>query len=337
VFENSIFRDCRFRETEIEARTVTSNFGLKLDLMENCRVRDGRVSKPHQFIAPSAFTSLVGDHGDDPLVLLTVRYFLDGNLLAADAGTDKVFDIAGWARMARQPASFTQLLELLAEFLVNAYERNEVDMHKLLLLHDITRRIVHDRSPEALSSRYAFSFGAIHLALSRSVEDYLAALDDLSRAIPGNLRVVSEGPLSKDYFEHALGEFLPHCGIEITEVRPYNSVEIEFAELVLGGKFYALALILASFVRIDLKAAQNRNRTALSRPDASPSGTALPTVLEKREFFHLTSGISEDERRAYELRIKALVPTTSIVVDLKLAVSTVLVRKLRAVILKILQ
>jgi uncharacterized protein YjbI with pentapeptide repeats len=339
VFENDVFLRSRFVRSELELRTITSNFGLKLAQLEECRVRDARASEEHRFVEPDDIGKLALSASPSPLVLLSVRYFLDGDLLRGGDDIDRAFDIRRWIELSRQPASFAKLLEQLTEFLMNAYEANELDMHKMLVLHDVTRQIIASAgSEESLGFRFSLAFGGIHLALSRLVEEYLTVLYEVSQNSPQHVHLVVQGPLDKSYYEDHLGGFLNHAGVGVYAVRPHNSpVELELVELFPGGRFFALALILASFVRVELHA----RRQAVTHPRiASHAGGAMATAVattEGQEFFELTSGLSSDERRAYELRIKALVPGTSIIVDLKLDVSTALISKLRDVVVKVLQ
>ncbi|MDB5580856.1 MAG: hypothetical protein JWR80_6032 [Bradyrhizobium sp.] len=338
VFENCIFVRTSLDRTEIELRTIISNFGLKSEIMTECRIRDGRINRPFGYVPLEEIPVAALRDRDDPLAILSIRYFVDGHLLGAEDGFDEAFDLRRWAQMARQPASFAQLIELFAEFLVTAYENSEVDMHKLLLLHDVTRQIVYDRSPDAVGYRYAVSFGGIHLALSRFVEDYLDALYAAWDTARPDLWVIAEGPLSGDYFEDRLAGLLSHSDLRIGEVRPYNSVLLQLVEVVDGSKLFALALILASFVKVELKATRSstfRLPAASDEPAAAGTGVVLAADSEPFEFFHIASGMTGDKKRAYELRVKSLVPTTSIVVDLKLAVSTGFVRKVRQVIVRI--
>ena len=338
VFEANLFLRASFRSTEIELRTVLSNFGLKRGQLSDSAIRNGRRGEDATMVDPDDLGKLAAALRDDPLATLTMRYFIDGDLLGADDSVDRAFDLRRWAAIARQPASFAQMLELFAEFLVEAFEQDEVDMHKLLLLHDVTRQIVYDRSRAAIGHRYAVSFGGIHLALSRFVEEYLVLLDTALTVRPGSLWVIGEGPLSRQFFQDALDDFLRHSAVRIGEVRPYNSVLAELVELLPGGKLFALALILASFTRAELKAVHSSTfRIGQGSPSAGGTEIVAPAPAEPFEFFSLTTGLTEGERRAYEMRIKSLIPTTSIVVDLRLAVSTVLLRKVRKVIIGLAQ
>jgi uncharacterized protein YjbI with pentapeptide repeats len=338
VFEANLFLRAVFRATEIEARTIVSNFGLKRCQLTESPIRDGRRGESAALVEPDDLGGLAAAMRDDPLTTLSVRYFLDGNLLGADESLDRAFDLRRWAGMARQPASFAQMLELFAEFLVEAFEQNEVDMHKLLLLHDVTRQIVYDRSRGSIGHRYAVSLGGIHLALSRFVEEYLALLQAALAERAGNIWIIAEGPLSREFFEEALRDFLHHCSVRIGQVRPYNSVLVELIELLSGGKLFALALIIASFTRAELKAVHSSAfRIGTSPSPAGGTEMVATAPSEPFEFFSLTTGLTEGERRAYELRIKSLIPTTSIVVDLRLCVSTGFVRKIRKVIVGVAQ
>ena len=338
VFENNLFTKCNFQDTEVEIRTLVSNFGLKATSMSGTRIRDNRVSEPHRYLVAAELLSVASTIRNDPLATLAMRYFIDGDLLGANDNLDAAFSLGSWATMARQPTSFAQLVELFAEFLVTAYEHDEVDIHKLLLVHDVTRRIVYDFSLDARTHRFAVSFGGIHLALSRIVEEYLATLWGLYRNGSGPLRVIAEGPPSLPYHEEALAEFLEWSGMRIAAVQPYNSVLLTLVEQVADAKLVATALILASMVRFQLKAVHNASHPfrvpTEALPDSSTS-VAVAQPAEPFEFFEISAGLTEDARRAYEFRVKSLIPTTSIIVDLRLTVSTSFMRKLRNAIVSV--
>jgi uncharacterized protein YjbI with pentapeptide repeats len=339
VFEGNVFLRCHFSRTDLEVRTIVSNFGLKLILMDNCRIRNTRISEDFSYLEPEALQQLAQEQRDDPLTLLSILYFLNGTLIGGGDEVDSAFNIKSWARLARQPASFAQLIELLAEFMMNTFDDNEVDMHKILMLHDITRQIVVDDKDDSAGNRLRLTFGGIHLALSRLVEDYLFALSELCRRLPKNIRVLANGPPSKAYYETALGALLDHCGVGVAAARPHNSpTDLEFFELLPGGRFYLIAALLATFVRFELRAAchaeTTKPRIAPTKGRNSSEGKAL---IKDPEFFQLTSGMTTETRRTYELRVKSLIPTTSIIVDLKLSVSTQFIRKIRDVVIRILQ
>ena len=143
VFEGNVFQNTRFARTDLEVRTITSNFGLKYSLTDDFRIRTKRISENYNFVEPNELMNLFEEkRSADPLARLSIIYFINGNLLSGSHDVDSVFDMKNWLSVARQPASFVDLLELLSEFLVNAYEENEVDIHKILLLHDVTRQLI---------------------------------------------------------------------------------------------------------------------------------------------------------------------------------------------------
>jgi uncharacterized protein YjbI with pentapeptide repeats len=341
VFEGNVFLRTRFISTDLELRTITSNFGLKHELTEHARIRTARVKEPHRFIEADELRVLVSEYAHNPLALLSVLYFLEGNLLSGGKEVDRAFEIESWMRLARQPAAFAQLVESLTEFLVNAFEDDEVDAHKILLLHDITRQIIEASADDPAGYRMHLFFGGIHLALSRLVEEYLGVLADLVPQSRAESRVLANGPPSKIYYERELAEVLQHCGVTVRDARPHNSpTEVIFADLLPGGQLFLIALLLASFVRVELRAhARERLKPrSLGRGKrASLPKKAGIRIAKEAEFFELTAGMSTEAQRAYELRIKSLLPTTSIVVDLRLSVSTQLMHKLRTVIVRILQ
>src|SRR5262249_32659991 len=132
VFEGNVFLRCYFRQTDLEARTIVSNFGLKNAFLVGGRIRDRRTSEQYAFLDNAAIARLSDERKSDPLALLSIIYFLRGDLLHGGKDVDDALNIKSWLRLARQPASFALLVESLAEFLMNAYEDNEVDMHKIL-------------------------------------------------------------------------------------------------------------------------------------------------------------------------------------------------------------
>jgi uncharacterized protein YjbI with pentapeptide repeats len=338
VFENNIFKRSRFIRTDIETRTIFSNFGMKLSLTDNCRIRDGRANRPHTFISPEKLGTVIAQHQHDPLTILSGLYFLNGNLLLGGEEIDRAFEMESWVRLARQPTSFAQLIELLGEFLVGAFDDSEVDIHKILILHDITRQIIAADQLGSDGFQIRLAFGGIHLALSRLVEDYLNALADVSARLPTDVHVLVNGPPSKQYYEMEFADLLDHCGVRIGEARPHNSpTELTFIEQLPGGRFLLLALILATFVRFELHAAPISLPKPVSAPPRKKIAPPEGALKSSADFFALTAGLSKDELHAYELRIKSLVPATSIVIDLRLAVSTKFIYKIRTLVIRILE
>jgi len=337
VFEGNVFLRTTFIQTNLELRTILSNFGIKRALTNGCKIRNERVSGTHSFVNEHQLRNVLEARATDPLASLSAIYFIDGNLLSGGKAVDTAFDIKSWISLTHQPTSFAQLVESLAEFLVNCFESDEVEVHKILLLHDVTREMLAESADDPIGHRTRLSFGGIHLALSRIVEMYLLLLADVLRSTPGMVHVLANGPPSVAHFEIALKDVLTHCGVSISEARPHNSpTELVFVELLPGGKFFLIALLLATFVRFELVAHSTGTR---KQPIVSKPRKKRPSndVTKRTEFFELTAGLSAEQQKAYELRLKALMPLTSLVVELKLAVSTQLIQKLRGVIIRILE
>jgi len=337
VFEGNVFLRTAFIQTNLELRTILLNFGIKRALTSGCRIRDERASEAHTFVDEHELRTVLEAHATDPLALLSTIYFTDGSLLSGGKDVDAAFDIKSWIGLTHQPTSFAQLVESLAEFLVNCFESDEVEIHKILLLHDVTREILAKSADDAAGNRARLSFGGIHLALSRIVETYLLLLADALRSTPSMVHVLVKGPPSVAHFEEVLSEVLTHCGVSIVDARPHNSpTELMFVELIPGGRFFLIALLLATFVRFQLVAhsTATREQPPASKPKKKRSRS---DVAKRTEFFELSAGLSAEQQKAYELRLKALMPLTSLVVELKLAVSTQLIQKLRGVIIRILE
>jgi uncharacterized protein YjbI with pentapeptide repeats len=338
IFEGNVFLRTRFVQTDLEVRAIASNFGIKQSLTEDCRIRSARMSEPHSFLTLEDLRRIAKERYTDPLALLSLLYFMNGNLLCGGEEVDNAFDMKNWLKLARQPASFAQLIELMAEFLVNAFEDDEVDIHKILLLHDVTRQIIAGSADDLAGSRLRLSFGGIHLALSRLVEDYLSALSETLERLPDRVRVLAIGPPEKTYYEAELADLLANCGVAIGAARPHNSpTEVEFLELLPGGRLFLIAALLASFVRVELRAHSTAIKARPAVAKAKKTKAVSKVLVKDVEFFELAVGMSAEKQRAYELRVKALLPTTSIIVDLKLSVSTQLIQKMRSVIIRILQ
>jgi len=338
VFEGNVFLRTRFVGTDLELRAVLSNFGLKRSLTDDCRIRNARVSEAYTFLTEDDLRRILQSRDKDPLALLSILYFLNGNLLCGGEDVDAALDVNNWLGLTHQPASFAQLIEMLAEFLVNSFESNEVDVHKVLLLHDITRQIIAASPNDSMGNRIRLSFGGIHLALSRIVEEYLAILAKLVEPRSRCVRVLANGPSSMQYFETTFAEVLKNCGVRIYEVRPHNSpTEVGFVEFLPGGRLFLVALLLATFVRVELIAHSRAQPKKLHEAKTRKKTRRDKAPVKTTEFFELAAGLSAEQQKAYELRVKALVPLTSLIIELKLAVSTQLIQKLRNVIIRILE
>ena len=100
VFEGNVFLRTHFSSTDLEVRAILSNFGLKHTLTENCRIRTTRVSESYAIIDLSELRRIGTERLDNPLALLSVLYFLEGNLLSGGKEVDSAFDFASWMRLA---------------------------------------------------------------------------------------------------------------------------------------------------------------------------------------------------------------------------------------------
>lgn len=324
VFEECLFSKPRFEDCELQIDTVLKNYGLSHALMAGCTIRDRRLREGGTPMTPDQIKAYSPpDH--DLIAGLRLEYFRADTFLHGSTALDECLTNGSWLTELHNDFAIGDKIGQFVEFLVNLWERNELPCHALLLAHDMTRQLI-----EALQTledeqeyyRVLLAVMGTHMVLARKIERFLIALEHLQDILAGRPFVlIVNGPADPDFYRNYLPELFCTGDTRILAAKPHNSP----SELFLCG-ITALAWFLASLERFSLEtyvAAASNNAATATTAGSSNSGTALALCYKKGG--------------AFELRARAAVPFSSLVVDLDIAVSTTLIGRFRDLVVKMLQ
>lgn len=360
VMEMSVLDDTTFRSTNIQIDTITENFGLTVENLENSTIRSGRVREHFQTLTLRDLEELQRREDLSPLEKLRLHYFLKASLLAGSELLDQSLDLAGWIKIYQNPGTFVELLDRFSEFLVQSYDKERITLQPLLLLHYVTSRLTTGDRFRSELVRVAQSIGGAHLILSRIVEEYLDVLDRLIEQKKGKVVFLAEGSGEAGYYHSELAPWLENTGSHITRVTPHNSpFEVEVIGSAMTSLMPILALFLATRTRLEILQLKEgsghaedadaavESEASTPEPEADQAGkslaheSSLVPISEKREkavpksLFLFDLGLAHDEKRSYQLQLRSFLPG-SLLFDLRLNVSTCMIGRIRDVLLQIL-
>jgi uncharacterized protein YjbI with pentapeptide repeats len=351
ICEMSTLFDISFANTPIQVETITNNFGLTSDNLQNAPIRSGRAREPHQSLRVEDLQALLNNPNLTALERLSLEYFLDHTLVNGSPLLDESLDITRWTRIYRNPGSFVELLDKFAEFLIHLYDDNKLTTHTILLLHHITSTLINLISPEQKLYRVAMSLGGIHLILSRIVEEYLYVLDLTSQHTTGSVTFLAEGPTDPDYFRTELEPWIGKEDVMISRLERNSPLMLELTASNVASLLPLLAVFLATRIKLEI----TRLKTTLEKEDKpksrkrrskqSKSQRNLPETQQKslerlpqvssQSIFSVSTGLVTTPNPAYQLSAQVLLPK-SYLIDLKLNFSTTIARRLRSLLLNLL-
>ena len=349
ICEMSTLFGVAFVDTMIQLETITNNFGLTSADLKNAPIRSMRVREPYQSLTEEDLKTLLNSQKLSALERLTLEYFLEHSLLNGSALLDESLNIARWTRIYRNPGSFVELLDKFAEFLIHLYDDNKLTAHPILLLHHVTSTLTNKLPSEEELHRVAMSLGGVHLILSRLVEDYLGILDLALKRGGGSVAFLAEGPTDPDYFRKELGPWIEIEGVEIARLERNSPLFIEFTAADLMPLLPLIAVFAATRVKLEVtrlkSTLEKENIPRAGKKSSKKSKKNLPARVEKslqrlpqkseQSLFAISTGWVTAPNPAYELRVRSLMPG-SLLVDLKLNVSTTIARRIRSILLNLL-
>ena len=340
LIESSILLDTTFDETDIYLETVTGNFGLRRPEIRHAKILGLSGGRGTQPLTREELTQLASE--PDALVSLEtfrLAYFLDPTLLAGSEALDAALDVRTWLALCRIPGTFAAMLESFSEFLLHRFYADEVTLHTLLLFHSITEALQSQfREGESATGTLYRSVLGVHMTLTRAVEDFFLVLEEFATSAPATIHLVAEGPPREEYFREVLSPLLSEPGLQLREVRPHNSP----SELLLSwvndkSLLILLGLFLATRTHLEIRKLRRAGPPWTRGEDESGKlaklgeGGGVPGT----ELFRYSMGRTPRRKHSYHLEIRALMPG-SLLVDLRLNVSTGLIAKLRRVLVSLI-
>ena len=339
ICEMSTLFDVIFDTTPVQIDTITSNFGLGQSNLEKSPIRIGRSRESNQFVGSSELKSLLlSSHKFSVLEKLSLEYFLEQTLLNGSLLLDESLDLARWTIIYKNPSSFMELLDKFAEFLLHLYDKNELAIHPILLLHHVTSTLLNSVIEKDRLHRVAMALGGIHLLLSRIIEDYLALLDSVVALLSGTLVFRAEGPDEKEYFRQLLGPWLGSDEVTIIRVERNSPLIVELASQHMTALIPLVAAFLATRTKLEISQIKKEVEVHQSKKlRALEAGGAASKNLQTSDppIFSLSAGKALGPTPSYEFRVRSMMPG-SLILDLKLNFSTTFIERLRSTLVSLL-
>ncbi len=325
--ENHVFEECLFSKTqfvacELQIDIVFKNYGLSRNLWFDCSIRNRRLREGGKVISEKEIDRYDAPE-NDLIAQLRMEYFRSDNFLEGNESLDVCLTNSSWLVGIHNDFTVGDKISQFVEFLINLWEEDEIPCHTLLLAHQMTSNLVEVlKSEEQELYRVLLTIMGTHMLLSRKVENYLYILDTMQRRLDGKpIVLIVNGPADEQYYKDILPQLFCSDGVSILKVKPHNSP----SELYLSG-ITAVAWFLASLekVRINIYTAEATE----THSDSASCG------LKKN---NSSISISYDKGKMLELRTRALIPFSSLLVDFDLAVSTKIIGKFRRLVVTMLQ
>jgi len=338
IMEMSLVLGTRFVRTDIQLDTITSNFGITAGDLNGSVVRSGRYRDVHQRLTPTGVHE-VDRASMTPLERLRLEYFDAPDLTDGSDALDESLKIMEWPRIYQSPGSFGDVLQLFAEFLVQSYENNRTTLQPLLHLHQVTAILAEAASEKTEFKRVAISVDGVHMMLARIVERFLTVLDSASAIYGQKLVMLVEGPLKKEYYEELLRPWMRRGRVTVASLVPRNSPAIiTFAAENASTLVPLLAIFLATRTSLQIfRVEDDLAQTQQALLTGSSKGTSEAVSRSRgrrKELLNISTGPA-GKSRDFRIRVRAVLSST-LLVDLKLAVGTRLAGRLRHVLLALI-
>jgi uncharacterized protein YjbI with pentapeptide repeats len=332
IIEGSVLIDTKWTDMAIEIGTILGNFGLRQSEFENCTLYVKLANRDFKAMDWGEISALKNNQEFSPVEHFRLSYFEFGT---ADGDADvfeNVLNPRNWSGDAIIEASFSALLTKFTQFLTVLYSSNRLATYAILRFHTYNFELLEwlaDR-PE-LPTLYQTAAG-VHLTLTREVDKFAVLLQSLVDAHEESrkVRIEAEGPLERSYYEHFFAE-LGVEGLRIESVRPRNSpVELLVAFFDYTTLMTGIALVLAVRTKIEL--------LKVPRVAKAPSGSRGVRAHTEggRELISFQSGFMPDRPSNFQINVRTLLPR-SLLLDLHLSFSVAVFKKVRSILLGLLQ
>lgn len=331
LFEFCLFSDSIFDRTNIQYQTITGNFGLNKDNFKSCKIRNKSIGEKYTFI--ESLNHLYDIKSLEALEEFKVDYFVNGHAVIETLDSfDESLKLESWVGSARIPLTFTNLLTIYQEFLVDLYENNRISIFPLLKMHTLTDLMSHNNS---VSGSFRTAIYGVHMTLTRYAEEFLTKLAYIVSNLERPLVLLVNGPVEASFYRENLPGFSKGGGLEITGVKLHNSPnELSIMWQSASDALPLIALLLAS--RFKLELSKYGNTSSVKEVDhTTTEGTSLLPVSKSDQKFELSFGFDEDKQHLYGLKLKSLFPG-NLIMELGLYLSIKKVYEAKKILVRVL-
>lgn len=338
LIELSLIDNCTFNETNIQIETITHNFGVEYNNLQNSAIRDDLEIADYKIITKEELVQQLNLNGKfTEIEKFRISFFLEPDILIEGGDSlDDTFKVDNWIKLCQIPTTLINLLELYHNFIVNYYNHNKALFLLLLKLHDLTNKlqIEFEDEPEI----YQKVIG-IHMSLSRLIEPFLLLTMRTVQSVRNEVVLLVQGPIEKEFYLSKL-DFIFSCfDLTIIKVKKHNSPNELFIE---WGQYKdilpLIALFFATRIRIEfskLLIIQEQISGEITMPEDIKL-EALPEKETKQlKAFTFELGPDRDKKNLFGLRMKTIFPG-NLLFDIGLHLNTKVLSSSRKIILAIL-
>lgn len=335
VFETCRLTECSFFDIELQVHTIAENFGLTASHFHGI-LRDDRPHNPYRKLSANELKAWITDDTTHPLQKLSVYYFLNETLLEGSPYLDTCLNLTSWLPAFRTAGSFAVVLNRWTEFLMWLYERDQLTIHTLILLHSMTDGLLHALEGRSSHHQAITTINGVHLSLARYIDQYLILLEGCVASASQEMSFLVEGRRTHAYYYRELTPLFERAPARIIRLVKHNSpwdLGISFASGTSTVLF--MALFLATRTRIELSRIGQKLQDHVSdMPPPEPS-SAKASGKRRRNATPGTESILSLEfggnrvlRSNPNFRLKAYLPG-NLVAELQLDVSSQKIARLR--------
>src|SRR5947199_2481168 len=261
-----------------------------------------------------------------------MEYFLRSNLSYGSPYLDQALNLTRWAQIYKNPGSFVELLEGFSEFIAHLYASNRLTAHSILVFHDITTKLAELVPQSEDLHRLAMSLGGTRIVLSRIVEEYLEVLDLLLSKGRRSIVFLVEGPLDERYYSQELAPWFDSSTMRIDFLIEHNSpLELGITSEQVATLIPLIAGFLATRTKLEIVRIRDRHLNNDAQKEET-DGRLLPMRQSRQDdqLLSFRAGYNEHSKR-FEIQVRALL-SGSLLMDLRLQVSTQFAGKIRGVL-----
>ena len=305
---------------------LTSNFGLYRADFIDCRIRSGRRRHDFYIIEDAELSEFLWTNARSAIERFTLQYFEIGHLLDGGPDVDNALNIRNWSKDSRNPSSFIELLGAFTEFITRLYTSDKLLSHSLVVFHEQCKSIQSDDVSESLFGLNVVLSGA-NLVVARLLEDFVDRVHECGQVVNDEVIVLSDGPYDRGVYEANFAPLIQNFGVKIGRIIPRNSADIHLitGHLEMVG---VIGWLLSTRTRVELRRIHEKVKKN-SRKPAGSSENVPPTIG--------LAVIGADHPRMKELlHLQCLLPFTSLLITLNLAVPSNMIGSLRRVVRNIL-
>lgn len=346
LFEMCLVIDNKFINTEIRNRTITDNFGLKCTDLFSSKIRVAHLQYKKKFLNKKDIEELIKNSDLNPFEKFKLSFFLNPHLVMGRELLDSALKYRTWLQLCKNSGTFGAILELFSEFLIDLYEKNNLPIHTLLLLHQTTSKFSDENNPENKDISYTVLYKTIlgvHMIMSRIVEEYLLVFKLLMQNISWPIIFLVNGPLEKEFYTNKFSHIFARSTLKIAKIQRRNSPN----ELHITGDnendlSALLGNYLASRVKAELISLKNKliykSSSATNMMEIKGESQVVPYIggLIHKDFEIplLPTVINSKDSFFYQLILKSIMPG-KLLEELRINEKTDIIGEVRSIFLRL--